>query len=257
MPASTSGPGEICPSNETPDSGSITSTGVQNSTGNLGWSTGFCGNTDPIECNAYSGEDVWGCSDLTTGDSWVSPYYSFRCEVEVLNRLLIAGTDLPWCVWNCFSTVRSSKCGHWIWWIHRTVHLHYISRQLLRVAMILSCSKRIQNSMQTPGSLEDEGYLLGLGLIALTVLRFCTLNEWPDSTNEETTPTMKFDYSETYDSIWKLKQFAVITTLLTWIRTKVLLKLEKRIWKLFNQKIKNEGPRRRFWELKSFLGIII
>lgn len=71
MAASTTPP-TTCAENPYSDSGSITSTGVQNSSGNLGWSTGFCGNSDGIECNAYSDSDDWVCSDLTTAESIVS-----------------------------------------------------------------------------------------------------------------------------------------------------------------------------------------
>ena len=82
MPASASGPGETCPDNTSPDSGSITSTGVANSTGNLGWSSGFCGYTGPIECDAYSEEDVWVCTDLNSDYSVVSPHYFVYHKLE-------------------------------------------------------------------------------------------------------------------------------------------------------------------------------
>ena len=71
MAASTTPP-TTCPTNPFSDSGSITTTGQLDSSGNLGWSTGFCGNSDGIECNAYSGYDDWVCADLVTGEAVVS-----------------------------------------------------------------------------------------------------------------------------------------------------------------------------------------
>ena len=84
MPGPTS-LGDTCPDNDFSDSGSTSWVSDGPSSGELGWSTGFCGYTGPVECDAYSGYDDWVCSLLDDDESFVSVPCLSK-QLEVLSR---------------------------------------------------------------------------------------------------------------------------------------------------------------------------